>query len=382
MSGRPPSRLAGRLMTAQILVIAVGSLTLAAATLLVAPGLFHRHLAHAGVDSPQVRKHAEEAFASSFAISLTIATVAALATAGLVSWFLVRRVAHPVEELALAADAVAAGNYRVAIPTADFSSELQRLSEAFAHMASRLGDTDAARSRLMSDLAHELRTPLATLEAFIDGIEDGVVPDTAESRETMRSQVARLRRLATDLRETAAAEEHALGIVLAPCNAADIADAAVAAARPRYQAKTVQLKLVLAAVPCPLRADQERLQQVLANLLDNALRHTPSGGHVELAVTGDARQVRFLIRDDGEGLPPDQLEAVFGRFHRADPARVLTDGGGSGLGLTIARAIVSDHGGTLTAGSAGPGRGTTFTVTLPTAKPTFAPIDAAHPARS
>ena len=195
MTRRPPSGLAGRLMTAQILVIAMGSVTMVAATLLVAPRLFRRHLAHAGVNSPQVRKHAEEAFASSFAISLTIATVAALVTAGLVSWFLVRRVAHPVEELALAADAVAAGNYRVAIPTADFSSEMQRLSDAFAHMASRLGDTDAARSRLLSDLAHELRTPLATLEAFIDGIEDGVVPDNPESRATMRAQVARLRRL-------------------------------------------------------------------------------------------------------------------------------------------------------------------------------------------
>ena len=366
MTARQPSGLAGRLMTAQVLVIAVGSLTLVAATALVAPGLFRRHLASRGVDSPLVRKHAEEAFTSSFVISLTIATAAALATAGLVSWFLVRRVAHPVEELARAADSVAAGNYRVEVPKADFSSELLQLSDAFAHMARRLADTDAARSRLLSDLAHELRTPLATLEAFIDGIEDGVVPDDASSRGTMRAQVARLRRLATDVREAAAAEEHALGLVLAQCDAAAIAEAAVAAALPRYQTKTVHLELVRPDVHCPVLADQERLQQVLANLLDNALRHTPSGGHVELAVTGDLHQVRFLVSDDGEGLPPDQLDAVFGRFHRADPARVLTDGGGSGLGLTIARAIVADHAGTLTAVSDGLGQGATFTVALPT----------------
>jgi len=365
MSLRPPSGLAGRLMTAQGLVIAVGSLTMVAATLLVAPVLFRRHLAQVGVDSPQTRKHAEEAFASSFAISLTIATVAALVTAGLASWFLLRRVAHAVEELAQAADAVAAGDYRVDIPRADFSSELQRLSYAFAHMASRLGDTDAARSRLLSDLAHELRTPLATLEAFIDGIEDGVVADNAASRATMRAQLARLRRLATDVRETAAAQEHALGLVLAPCDAAAIAEAAVAAARPRYQAKAVHLELRRPSVTLPVQADQERLQQVLANLLDNALRHTHRGGHVELAVVGDAHQIRIRVRDDGEGLLPDQLEAVFGRFHRADPARVLTDGGGSGLGLTIARALVADHGGTLTADSDGPGQGVTITVTLP-----------------
>jgi two-component system, OmpR family, sensor histidine kinase BaeS len=333
---------------------------------LVAPGLFHRHLAASGEDSALVRHHAEQAFVSSFVISLTLASVAALAAAGLVSWFLVRRVAHPVEELAQAADAVAAGNYRVEVPTADFSTELRRLSDAFAHMAGRLADTDAARSRLLSDLAHELRTPLATLEAFIDGIEDGVVPDNPASRATMRAQVARLRRLATDVRETAAAEEHALGLVLARCDAAAIADAAVAGAVPRYQAKSVDLDLVRPAVLPPVQADHERLQQVLANLLDNALRHTPGGGHVELAVICDSGQVQFRVRDDGEGLPPDQLEAVFQRFHRADPARARSDGGGSGLGLTIARAIVADHAGSLTAYSAGLGQGATFTVTLPT----------------
>ena len=366
---RRPAGLAGRLMGVQVLVIAVGSLTLVLAATLVAPGLFHRHLARTTVDSPQVRHHAEEAFASSFAISVTIATAAALITAGLMSWFLVRRVAHPVEELAEAADAVAAGNYRTHVPRADFSSELRRLSVAFAHMAGRLADTDAARSRLLSDLAHELRTPLATLEAFIDGIEDGVVPDSPASWATMREQVARLRRLAADVRETAAAEEHALGLVLAHCDAGIIADAAVAAALPRYLAKGVQLGLVRQPGRWPVRADSERLQQVLANLLDNALRHTARGGHVELLVAGDAEQIRFEVRDDGEGIPPDQLESVFGRFHRADPARVLADGGGSGLGLTIARAIVVDHAGSLTAGSPGPGQGATFTVTLPAARP-------------
>jgi len=184
------------------------------------------------------------------------------------------------------------------------------------------------------------------------------------------------------VRETAAAEEHALGLVLAACDAGAIAEAAVAAARPRYQAKAVHVDLLRPAGSCPVYADQERLQQVLANLLDNALRHTPGGGHVELAVTGEAHQVRFRVHDDGEGLPPDQLEAVFGRFHRADPARVLTDGGGSGLGLTIARAIVADHAGTLTADSAGPGQGATFTVTLPAGAPTSDPRGARHPSHS
>lgn len=358
--------LAARLMILLVLVIAVGSVTLVVATDLLAPGLFRAHLKRSGEHSPAVLHHAEQAFSSAFTISLSLATLAALAAAGLVSWFLVRRVAYPVQELADAADAVAAGNYRVEVPVADFSSELQRLSEAFTHMAGRLADTDAARSRLLSDLAHELRTPLATLEAYLDGIEDGVVADDAASREVMRAQLRRLRRLTTDVREIAAAEEHALALQLKPCDPTELAHTAVAAARPRYQQKAVNLQLQAAQVPTVV-ADAERLHQVLANLLDNALRHTPAGGLVTVTVNISGGAVRFLVSDDGDGLPPDQLQAVFQRFHRTDPARTSHDGEGSGLGLTIARAIMTAHGGTLTADSDGAGRGATFTVTLPVA---------------
>jgi signal transduction histidine kinase len=223
---------------------------------------------------------------------------------------------------------------------------------------------------MLADLAHELRTPLATLEAYIDGMEDRVVPTEAQSWQTMRDQVARLRRLATDLREAAAAEEHALGLVLEPTDAVQLAQAAVSAAQPRYQAKGVALELSIPNVAPEVHADQERMQQVLANLLDNALRHTEPGGNVAVQVTSAGRVVRTQITDDGDGISPDELEAVFDRFHRADPARALNDGGGgSGLGLTIARAIVADHGGTLTAESTGHGGGATFTVSLPTEVP-------------
>lgn len=359
--------LAARLMTAQVLVIGVGALTLVVAAALVAPSLFNEHLARTGEDSPMVREHAAQAFASSFAISLALAMVAALSAAGLVSWFLVRRVAHPVAALADAADALSAGNYQVRAPAGGFGSELERLSGAFDHMAVQLADTDAARARMLADLAHEVRTPLATLEAYIDGLEDGVVPASADSYQTMRDQVARLRRLAGDLREAAAAEEQALGLDLQTCEPGSLVAAAVAAARPRYQAKGVELTLSTGRVAPAVLADRVRIQQVLANLLDNALRHTPPGGHASVAVAASAGDVRIRVTDDGAGIPTDQLNAVFDRFYRVDPARAVADGGGSGLGLTIARAIVTAHGGTLTATSPGPGRGATFTVTLPPA---------------
>ena len=364
-----PSGLAARLMVAQLLVIATGALTLVAADAVVAPALFSEHLARTGADSPLVRQHAEEAFASSFAISLALAMVAALTAAGLVSWFMVRRVAHPVVELADAADAVAAGDYTVWVPTGGFGSELTRLSEAFGHMADRLAATDTTRTRMLADLAHELRTPLATLEAYIDGMEDHVVPSDAPSYAVMREQVARLRRLAGDFKEASAAEEHALGLVMSPMDPVAIARDAVAAAGPGYQSRGVGLELE-EYNDCPLvRADGERIQQVLANLLDNALRHTPPGGRVDVSIhEGRDQTVSLTVTDNGDGIAADQLAEIFERFYRADPARAVHDGGGSGLGLTIARAIAEDHGGSLTAASGGPGTGSTFSLNLPPAQ--------------
>ncbi len=362
---RPPARLAVRLMTAQAVVIAVGALTLLVTATGVAPGLFHDHLARVSGDSPDLQRHAEQAFASSFGISIIVAVLASLLAAGLVSWFLVRRVAGPVEELADAAESVAGGTYTIDVPAAAFSSELAQLSTSFSHMANRLSETEASRTRLLGDLAHELRTPLATLEAYIDGLEDGVVAPTAESYETMRTQVTRLRRLSGDLRETAAADEHALHLALVDLDAADAVAQAVTAATPGFIAKGVALDLISPQDGLMVCADPERLQQVMANLLDNALRHTSPGGQVRVAAGSVGERTAITVADDGEGIPRDQLTAVFTRFHRVDPARATTDGSGSGLGLTIARAIIIDHRGTLSAHSDGPGTGATFTVTLP-----------------
>jgi signal transduction histidine kinase len=352
-------------MQAQVLVVGVGAITLIIAAALVAPPLFHDHLIHAGVTDPEVQLHAEEAFASSFAIAVILATATALLAAGGVSWFMVRRVSRPVEELAQSAESVAAGRYDVSVPDASFSSELHQLSDSFTDMAHRLAETEATRTRLLADLAHELRTPLATLEAYIDGMEDDVLDHDAAAYATMRLQVDRLRRLAADLRESSAAEEHALGIVLERIDCREVARAAVASASPRFTAKGVDLSLVDGPTPQWINGDSVRLQQVLANLLDNALRHTPTGGRVAVALAERSGTVRVQVADTGEGIPPDQLHAVFERFHRADPSRVSSDGSGSGLGLTIARAIVNDHGGTLEATSPGIGQGTTFVMTIP-----------------
>lgn len=365
---RTRPRLATRLMVAQAIVVGLGAITLVLTAVMVAPSLFHEHLTSAGVTSADVLAHAEEAFASSFVISVAVATAVSLIAAGVVSWFLVRRVSRPVEELAGAARAVAAGNYDVSVPDAEFSSELHELAGSFTHMANRLSETENVRVRLLANLAHELRTPLATLEGFIDGMEDGMLPTDAASWATMRDQVERLRRLSVDLRETAAAEEHALGLVLERIDARTVVTAAVAAAGPRYQTKGVTLTSTEAPGPCWIMGDSLRLQQVLANLLDNALRHTGVDGIVHVGVGHTGPNVTINVTDTGDGIPPDQLDAVFDRFHRVDTSRVSTDGSGSGLGLTIARAIVTDHHGTVAAVSPGVGQGASFTIAVPAAR--------------
>lgn len=363
MQARRETSLLTRLTVAQALVIAAGSVTLTVTAALVAPGLFRTHLAEAGAVQPEVRMHAEEAFVSSVVLSLAVATVAALLAAGLLSWLLVRRIATPVEQLAAVADAVAVGRYDVSVPPVAFGRELDQLSQAFAHMARRLADTDAARTRMLSDLAHELRTPLATLTAYLDGVEDGVIAADSASWSTMRAQVERLRRLATDIRQVALAQE-GLELNLRTVDPVALAREAVAAAAPRYAAKDVGLACEGPHHVPPITADPDRISQVLANLLDNALRHTPAGGHVRIELEANESRIALTVADDGEGLPADELEAVFERFHRADAARAEHDGG-SGLGLTIARALVHRHGGTIAAASPGVGRGSSFTVSLP-----------------
>lgn len=360
-----PVSLATRLFVAQIIVILVAGVTLAATVALVAPSLFLQHLEMTGEDSPIVQQHAREAFESSVGVAFVAAAAAAVIAAVLLSWFLARRVSRPVEDLADAAESVAAGTYDIRVPTTGFGRELIALSVSFQKMANDLAATDAARTRLLADLAHELRTPLATLEVYIDGLEDGIVAPEPEAYRVMRAQVGRLRRLASDVKLAAAAQEHALDLHPRVMPAADLLKTACDAATPRYAAKGVELRCEPISLSAALNVDADRIHQVLANLLDNALRHTPPGGVVSISGAADNGNVLISVTDSGDGIPADHLEAIFNRFHRVDTARQHDGQGGSGLGLTIARAIVEDHSGTLSADSEGPGHGTTLTMTLP-----------------
>ncbi len=370
-----PRSLAVRMMAGQIVVIAVGALTLAVTAALIAPKLFTYHFEQTGEADTHVQYHAQQAFESSFALALAFGVLASIVGAGFLSWLLTRRISQPIQQLSLAAEAVAAGNYDVSVPHDSFGRELATLSDAFDDMAVQLAATDASRRLLLADLAHELRTPLATLEAHIDGLEDGIVPATPETYSVLRRQVARLRRLTSDLRTLTEVEAHALDLHLQPTRINTLIEDTCGAFERRYGAEGVSLS----CAPCPqevsVDVDPDRIQQVMANLLENALRHTPAGGQVTVSCDCTAEQVLIAVTDTGEGIPSHQLDAVFDRFHRADSSR-QNDGEGSGLGLTIARGIIADHGGKLTAESAGPGSGTTLVISLPRLSPPSAPTTA------
>ena len=369
MSPRPRPGLAARLLTAQLLVVGAGAVTFAVVALAIGPALFRTHVRQAlGVVSPVLTRHLDNAFAAGAGIAIGVGTAAALITAAGVSLLVTRRLSQPIRGLATAAAAVAAGDYTARVAPAGFGPELDALTSAFNTMAGRLQATEATRRRLLADAAHELRTPLATLDAFVEGLADGVRAPTKQTWDIMAAQTARLCRLADDISVVSRAEEHALPLHLSRTSVIPLVQAAISAARPGYDAKGIQLRSEVPANLPELVADRDRVTQVLAGLLANALRHTPRGGHVSVRAQPSGSAVQVIIADTGEGISAEHLPHIFERFYRVDPARDRAHGG-SGIGLTIARALITAHGGTITAASEGPGTGTRFTITLPAAGP-------------
>jgi signal transduction histidine kinase len=354
-----------RLLLAQGLVLVASILTAGLVAALVGPPLFHQHLIEAGHSphSPELT-HIERAYRDASVISLGVALLTALACALAVTWYLTRRLQRPLTLLTDAAQEMSGGRYttRVAVPGA--GPELNSLANAFNRMAARLEATEDTRRRLLSDLAHELRTPIATIGAYLDGLEDGVAEWGPETAEVMRGQTDRLVRLAEDIDDVSRAEEGRLGLERSPQPADDLLRTATQAVAASFAQKAVSLTTVAAPGVPVIEVDRERFAQVLGNLLGNALRHTPPGGTVTASVHAADGNVVFAVEDTGEGMSPDELPRVFERFYRGDHARDRA-GRGSGIGLTISRAIIEAHGGTLAASSPGVGLGSTFVVTVP-----------------
>lgn len=357
-------RIGTRLLVAQAGVLLATIATAAVIAGIVGPPLFHEHLLQANrATDPSELDHVERAYRIASVISLGIAVVAAAALALVVTWYLGRRFQAPLTALRRAATEVARGHYDTRVPVNGAGPELDALAEAFNTVGAELAEVEETRRRLLSDLAHELRTPIATLQAYLEGIEDGVRAWDRSTHAVLSDQVTRLARLAEDLDAVSRAEEGRLALAPEPVDILDVVAAARRAVAAAYDAKHVRINMEHSH-SATVALDRTRFLQVLTNLLDNARRHTPEGGSVTIDTQVSEGRLTIAITDTGEGIPGSQLPHLFERFYRGDTARNREEQG-SGIGLTISQAIVEAHGGHLTVHSDGPGTGATFTIMCP-----------------
>lgn len=369
MRGRrwsPVRGLAGRLLAALALVVLAGGLTAWLVAGAVGPAVFHAHMLEAGLHGgAPVVAHAEEAFRSASALSLAIALGASVLASLAVSLFMTRRITTSLRTLATAATRVATGRLDTPVASPRMGAEFEQLTQAFNDMVDHLRASDALRQRLLADVAHEVRTPIAVLNAYLEAVEDGVESLTPQTLTVLREQGSRLARLADDLAAVTRAERGDLVLARQPATPRDLVTRAHAAARERFAARDVDLEVHVQDHLPTVAVDLDRMGQVLGNLTDNALRHTGAGGRVVLSAARSEQQtVCLAVTDTGEGIDPAHLPHIFERFYRADTARDR-DHGGSGIGLAIVQAIVVAHGGHVTAHSAGRGTGARFEIHLP-----------------
>jgi signal transduction histidine kinase len=358
--------LASRLLAGILAVVVVGVATAWAVAAAIGPAIFHDHMVEGGATQSAVTLHAEEAFRSASALSMALALVAALCASVVVSIFLTRRIAHALAPVTQAAERVAGGDYAARVPVTGIGSEFDDLAGGFNTMAAELSRIEDTRTQMLGDLAHEMRTPVATLDAYLEAISDGVEQADDATLTMLREQVSRLARLGEDIALVSTAEEGRLTMRRENVSVAELVSAAAAQAAGRYADGGVRLDVQVtdSAANVDVLADTDRIAQVLTNLLDNALRHTRSGGNVHVRADRYADTVLVSVADDGDGIPAEALPRVFDRFYRVDTARDRAHGG-SGVGLAIVKAITVAHGGTVSADSDGPGRGATITITLP-----------------
>lgn len=357
--------LARRLLVGQSLVVLGMTVSIVVAAVLVGPAVFNDHMRRAGHgDQPDVLEHAQEAFYSAGLQSIGVGLLVAAVGALLVSVVTTRRLGRWLDALSRGALRVSAGRYDQPVQLAGSSPELKRVADAFNGMSAQIQTTEVRRRTLLTDLAHELRTPIAAIDVTLEALEDGVLLPGPDTYATLRAQSARLARLASDVRDVSTAEEGRLRLSTEDLSTAALIQASASQWAQRLAEAGVTLMLP-AGTDIAIHADRARIGQVLDNLVVNALRHTPAGGHVEIRSSLIDGVAVIEVIDDGEGIHPEALPHVMERFYRADPARSSADGSGTGVGLAIARAIARAHGGDLHAHSAGPGRGATFTLSLP-----------------
>ncbi len=355
-------RLDVRLFASYALVALVVFAALAVTVRVVASARFDDDIKGAVVSGDRGNEQ-HNVFVDSLDAALWVALVASLGAAAIVSTLVARQIVRPVRQVRDATRRLANGHYdeRVVEPG---ELELAELARDVNRLAVELESTERRRARLIGEVAHEMRTPLTTIDGYVEGMLDGVFEPSEEVLVAVGEETSRLQRLASDLAALSRSEEGATELHLRIVDLAELAASSAERLRPQFDEKGVSLSVGM-GLPLPVEVDPDRIAQVLTNLFGNALTYTPAGGRVDVRASRERDRATIAVSDTGIGLSPEDLELVFDRFYRVHgPVR---PSGGSGIGLTIARGLARALHGDIQAASPGIGSGSVFTLTLPIA---------------
>ena len=309
---------------------------------------------------PVVKSEVEQQYENRITLALLVAALGGTLLALLLGILLARTLTRPVKELTAATRAVARGELEQRVPVRS-ADELGELARSFNQMSADLARANQAQRQMTADIAHDLRNPLTVIGGYLESLRDEVLKPTPERFETMYAEVQRLQSLVEDLRTLSLADAGELKIRRQRISCSELLEQIAAVYEHQAEQQKVRLTVEVEPAAAEINVDPERMEQVLGNLVGNALRYTPQGGKIRLSAKQDTGRVILGVEDNGSGIHPDALPHIFERSYRSDPSRSED---GSGLGLAIAKSIVEVHGGSIHAESR-LGQGSLFLISIP-----------------
>lgn len=370
--------LSWKLFVSYVIVIIIGVVVLATATSVSIPTAFSRHMSGMSammLNNPTMGSTQSMEtklfvnYKAAVTEALSLATIIALLAAVVASFLISRQVVEPIQRLMKLSCKIAAGEYEERLQISgnvqgNQLDELDQLALSFNQMADKLEKTESMRLQLIGDVTHELRTPLSAIKGYMEGLIDGVISATPETYNQVYAEADRLQRLVNDLQELSRVEAGTYQLKIESVAPTLLVETVVNNFNRQFDEKGLILKHTYEANLPKVSVDKDRIVQVLTNLVGNALQYTPTGGVVTISVSRVKNEVIFEVTDTGIGISPEHLSLIFNRFYRTDKSRTRASGG-SGIGLTIAQALVKAHHGRIWVESAGEGKGTSIYFSVP-----------------